>query len=130
MRYTKFALSSPDLTTLQSVIQYCPYGILHLRCQDTGTKVAVLVKLSYTEKNGLTCKVAHSDKDMVSEMCNELVSLKLCNKERNIYVVASVTVSSDASTKFLSKTAFKMVVQRFNFFRKNKFQQLIAQNPA
>ncbi|RYY31495.1 MAG: hypothetical protein EOO04_00945 [Chitinophagaceae bacterium] len=130
MRYSKFSLSSPDLTTLQSVIRYCPYGILHLRCQQTGNKVAVLVKLNYSDKTGLTCKVAHCDKEMVSEMCNEPVSLKLCNKEMNIYVVASVTVSPDSTAKVLSKEGFRMAVQRFNFFRKNKFQQLIAHNPA
>jgi hypothetical protein len=127
MRYTKFSLSSPDLTSLQDVVRYCPYGILHLRCQDTGNKVAVLVKLNYHNKSGLTCKVAQSDKDLVTDLCNEPVSLKLCNKEMNIYVVASVTVSPDSNPGLLSKNGFKMAVQRFNFFRKNKFQQLIAQ---
>ncbi len=48
----------------------------------------------------------------------------------NIYVVADVSVSPDTNTSIFSKQGFRIAIQRFNFFRKNKFQQLIAQNPA
>lgn len=130
MRYTTFALSTPDHDILQSIIKDCPFGILHIRCRDTGSKIAVLVKLRYSGRDGLICKVAHTEKDKVTGFCDEPVSLKVCNKQKNIYLVANVTLTPNGGRSLLSKDGFRMIVQKFNFFRKNKSQQLVPQTAA
>jgi hypothetical protein len=125
MRYQQYSLKAEEPCGLQQVIQHCPYGILHVRDQATGNKLAILVEVSYTEATGIRCRVAHSEKDVMDELLKDAVSLKLCNREKNIYVVADVTVSREKQKGFLNRAHLNVVINKFNFFRKNKFQQMI-----
>jgi hypothetical protein len=126
MRYQNYTLQTPEPCTLQEVIKHCPYGILHVRDQETGNKLAILVEVSYSSATGICCRVAHSQKEVMDELLQDAVSLKLCNREKNIYMVADVTVSRERKAGLLSRVNLKVVVNRFNFFRKNKYQQMIA----
>lgn len=130
MPYTKYNLSTNEPHLLQDVINNCPYGILHIKCPETGSRLAVLVKVFYSPINGLTCKIAHSNNDLLDELCSTAVSLKLCNKEKNIYVVADVRVTPENKQSFFSRDRLKMAITRFNFFRKNKSYEMIALHQA
>ena len=125
MLYTKYQLATPDPKLLQDVVKFCPYGILQIREQETGNKLAVLVEVFYSSTTGFSCRIAHSQKEIMDELLHDTVSLKLCNREKNIYIVADVTVSRDSKPGFFSRAQLKVAVNRFNFFRKNKSQQLI-----
>jgi hypothetical protein len=126
MAYAKFNLSTPESHLLGDVIKDCPYGILHIKCPETGNKLAVLVEVFYSPLNGLSCRIAHSNKDLLEELCTEPVSLKLCNKEKNIYVVADVQVSPEGKQGFFIRNRLKMAITRFNFFKKNKPYEMIS----
>ncbi len=131
MRYSTFNLSSPHHDGIQSLIRECQFGILHIRCSDTDSKLAILVKLKYSERLGLTCRVVNAEDEKIITACNEPVSLKVCSKEKNIYLVANVTVVGDQPHHHLwSKDGFKMIIKKFIFFRKNKFQQMVPQKAA
>ncbi|RYE52761.1 MAG: hypothetical protein EOP48_15805 [Sphingobacteriales bacterium] len=126
MQYSKYRLSTPDPSQIKEILNHCPYGILHVRCQDSGDRVGVLVEVFYAEETGLSCRIAHSEKDMLNELCNEPVSLKLCNREKNIYVVADVDITPEEKRGFFSKDKLKLAITRLNFFRKNNSQQIVA----
>ncbi|RYF98490.1 MAG: hypothetical protein EOO02_18810 [Chitinophagaceae bacterium] len=126
MQYSRYNITTTTPSDFQSVIEECPYGILHVRCQDTGDKFAVLVEVFYSDKKGITCRIAHSQKDLLEELCTEPVSLKLCSREKNIYVVADVTVSPDIKPGLFSRDMLRVAVNKFNFFKKNKSQQMVS----
>jgi hypothetical protein len=121
MLYSKFAITTSQSERLRSVIKDCPYGILHVKCQDTGHKLAVLVEVFYSDTSGICCRIAHSNKDLLNELCNEVVSLKLCNKEKNIYMVADVTITPDTRVGLFSRDRLQLAFRKFNFFKKNKW---------
>jgi hypothetical protein len=130
MMYSKFNLNTPQPNLFKSVLQFCRFGILHIRNEDTGNKLAVLVELSYSDTHGLRCRVAHSANDFMKELCSKPASLKLCNREKNIYIVADVTVTPDARMGLFKTERLKMAVNKLNFFRKNRSQQLAAVQEA
>jgi hypothetical protein len=126
MRYQQYNLKTEEDCRLAEVVQHCPYGILHVRDQQTGSKLAILVEVFYDVSTGIRCRVAHSQKEVMDELLKDAVSLKLCNREKNIYFVADVSVSRERQAGLLSRANLKVVINKFNFFRKNKFQQMIA----
>ena len=130
MPYAKFNLSTHEPHLLQEVIKDCPYGILHIKCPETGSRLAVLVEVFYSSFNGLSCRIAHSHKDHLEGLCSTTVSLKLCNKEKNIYVVAEVRVTPENKRGFFSRDRLKMAITRFNFFRKSKSYEMISLHQA
>jgi len=122
------ATSNTNTPSLADVIRDCPYGILHVTDHSTGNKMAVLVRLSYSELGGLALKVTHNYKVLIENLCGEQVSLKLCNREKNIYVVADVIISRVCNNGYFNKLFLKASVTRFNLFKKNKWHQMIASN--
>ena len=126
MPYTKYNLFTREPHLLEEVIKNCPYGILHIKCPETGSRLAVLVEVFYSSSDDLSCKIAHSNKDLLVELCSTPVSLKLCNKEKNIYVVADVRVTPENKQGFFSRDKLKMAITRFNFFKKNKSYEMIS----
>jgi hypothetical protein len=130
MFYADYNLLTSEAAMFPDVIKHCPYGILHLKDEDSGGKLAVLVRVFYTESKGLSFRIAHNYKVLIEELCQGEVSLKLCNREKNIYMVADVKISPAVKNGFLSKAYLKGAITRFNIFKKNKADQMIAFNNA
>ena len=128
MFYANYNLSTSEDANFQDVVKHCPYGILHLKNEDSGGKLAVLVRVFYSELNGLSFRIAHNYKVLIEELCGGDVSLKLCNREKNIYLVADVKISPAVKNGFLNKAYLKGAITRFNLFKKNKSDQMIASN--
>ncbi|MHA4845347.1 hypothetical protein ACX0G7_14340 [Flavitalea antarctica] len=130
MFYANYNLSTSEPARFHDVVKDCPYGILHLKDDATGGKLAVLVKVSYSESNGLSFRIAHNYKVMIEELCQGDVSLKLCNKEKNIYLVADVKISPAVKNGLFNKSYLKGAITRFNIFKKNKADQMVALSSA
>jgi hypothetical protein len=128
MFYSNYNLTTSEDINFQDVVKHCPYGILHLKNEDSNGKLAVLVRVFYHEAIGLSFRIAHNYKVIIEELCAGDVSLKLCNREKNIYLVADVKISPAIKNGFLSKGYLKGAITRFNLFKKNKSDQMIAYN--
>ena len=96
-----------------------------LSCRLHGA-LFVHVGIAYT--HGLSFRIAHNYKVLIEELCEGNVSLKPCNREKNIYLVADVRISPAAKNGFLSKSYLKGAITRFNLFRKNNADQMVAFN--
>jgi hypothetical protein len=130
MFYANYNLSTSDPSMFGDVVEHCPYGILHIKNEESGGKLAVLVRVFYSQANGLSFRIAHNYKVLIEELCESEVSLKLCNKEKNIYMVADVRISRAVKNGFLNKSYLKGAITRFNIFRKNNADQMISFNNA
>ncbi|RYE57739.1 MAG: hypothetical protein EOP48_05160 [Sphingobacteriales bacterium] len=130
MFYANYNLSTPDPQMFAGVVEHCPYGILHVKNEDSGGKLAILVKVFYSHVSGLSFRIAHNYKVLIEDLAETEVSLKLCNREKNIYVVADVKISPAVKNGLLSKAYLKGAITRFNLFKKNKSDQMIAYNNA
>jgi hypothetical protein len=128
MFYANYNLSTSDDANFHDIVKHCPYGILHLKNEDNGEKLAMLVRVFYSESNGLSFRIAHNYKVIIEELCDGDVSLKLCNREKNIYFVADVKISPALKNGFLNRAYLKGAITRFNLFKKNKSDQMIAYN--
>lgn len=108
----------------KKIIESCPFGILHIVCPETGNKTAALVEVTMDENTSLSCVVEHTIHENLTVSGNEL-SLKLCNRDKNLYAIADVKVYSDNISVSTPKRKLCFEIQKLACFRKNRSQQLV-----
>lgn len=113
----------------KKIIESCPFGILHIISPETGNKTTALVEVTMDGNTNLSCMVEHTIEENLTVSGNE-ISLKLCNRDKNLYAVADVTVYADNVTTSTPQRKLRFEIQKLVCFRKNQSQQLVSWNAA
>lgn len=126
MSENKTNISPKENALWKRVLRSCPYGIMHIISPQTGKKKAVLVEIEMTDSTSLSCTVEHTEDNNNIDITDNSISLKLCNRDENLYAVADVKLHPANISTTDSPGKLRLLVQKLSWFRKNKAQQLIS----
>ena len=122
----KTPISPKEKALWKKILEACPYGIMHIVSPRTGDKKAVLVEIEIADNTSLSCTIEHSTDNNNIDISDNSISLKLCNRDENLYAVADVKLHPSNISSTGSKAKLRLLVQKLSCFRKNKAQQLIS----
>jgi hypothetical protein len=113
----------------RKVIDTCPFGILHIISPETGNKTTALVEVTMEGNTSISCTVEHTVEQHLN-IAGSGVTLKLCNRNKNLYAVADVKVHPEQVSSTAPNRKLRFEIQKLACYKKNHSQQLVTWTAA